>query len=289
MQRDENENAVPEAENPELEDATSSEDSSASQTAEASSDDENRLSGEETEGQEAQDSEEPRKKRGLERRFSELTSQLREAKAALRAYESERERLYQTQPRAAPQDAEAEPSRDQFDDYEDYLVARARYAARQSVLEERQRMEAERQQRLEVEAQQAINERWDVSHDKAIERYDDYLDMYEVIGTSINKDLAAAIKSADDPAEVVYHLGKNPKEFAKLRDKSGMAAVKEVGRIEERITASRQKRSAAPKPPSPVRGNAKATHDPLDVKLGTDQWMKNRMEQRAKRRSESRR
>lgn len=216
------------------------------------------------------ESKEPRPKK---RARSENYRQLRE----------ERDRLWelvqkgqQKQPDAGPQDAE--PKREQFDDYEAFIESRARWVARQEfqtqTKKEREQQQAEKQSKEAKE----IQSRWEDSHEAATESYEDYEDIYESVGSSIDSEQAWAIKMAEEPAEVVYYLGKNPKEFARVKELNGARLLKAIGAIEERIKSQRDQRSRAPDPIEPVRGS-KPTPNQLSDKLSTKEWMARRNKQ----------
>lgn len=277
--------AVPEAENPENEDdSTDAAPSTASDDAEATGD---RDSGDDTAAEDAAD-EKPRRKWGIEKRFHDLTEKLRAAEVALQAREEEVERVYGLLQRgqspeqaAGTRDADAEPDRNQFDDYEQFLEARARWVAREAVrseYEQRERAQVQQSQQAVAAAKEA---RWAEAHNDAFERLDGYEKAFDTVGTSINEDVADAIKSSEAPADVVYWLARNPTTLQGLRKMTGPEAHRAIGRIEERLTTTAP-RSAAPTPPNPVRGNTSGTKNPLDMRLTTDQWIQNRQKLRQK-------
>lgn len=227
-----------------------------------------------SEAEEAPSNDEPKpKKRGASQRIGELVS-LNKAK------DQEIERLVRLlergqTPQQASEDQDQEPKRDAYDDYEAYFDDRAAWRARQEFrqLSEKQQAESTRKQR-EQEAGE-VEARWSQSHEAAADRYDDYDSIFHVVGTSINDDQANAIKMGDEPAEVVYYLGKNPKDFATFKGLSGQSLIKAVGRIEERISAQREQRSKAPPPVKPVRGSQPSSNALLDD-LPIDEWVRRR-------------
>lgn len=207
----------------------------------------------------------------------------RERSQNYRQLREERDRLYELvqksqQKQADPGPVDAEPKREQFDDYEAFIESRARWVARQEfqtqTKKEREQQQAERQSK---EARE-IQSRWEDSHEAATDAYEDYEDIYETVGSSIDSEQAWAIKMADEPAEVVYYLGKNPKEFARVKELNGARLVKAIGAIEERIKSQRAQRSRAPDPIAPVRGS-KPTPNQLSDSLSTKEWMLRRNKQ----------
>jgi hypothetical protein len=72
------------------------------------------------------------------------------------------------------------------------------------------------------------------------------------------------VKDSDNPAELVYFLGKNPEEIDKIGTMTPAQATRYIGRLEARIesntpTPATKKVSAAPKPITPV-GSAKGSN-----------------------------
>lgn len=227
----------------------------------------------------------------LDKRFGELTGEIHSLRGQLAAKEQETERMLQllerggtTEQAAGTQDSDPEPSRDGFEDFQDYLDARSRWVARQEFREQSSKHEKALAQRDAQAAAQAIEERWQRSHTAAIEQHgDEYVELFEAVGRSIDHQMAMDLKLSDDPAAVVFYLGKNPEALDKVRGLRGEHRLMEVGRIEGRLKSERRA-SAAPKPPTPVRGAGAGTSDPLSDKVPIDQWMKNRQAQVSKAR-----
>ena len=219
--------------------------------------------------------EKPRKRRASAR-IGELT-------AINKALVAERDRWMRLAeagkpPEQATSKDDDEPKRDQFDDYEAYIEKRAAWVARTEFRQQQTRHEeSTRRQREQHEAAQA-HARWQDSHDSMLDKYDDYEDIFESVGTSIGGEQAAAIKLAEQPAELVYFLGKNVKELERLKDLSGGPLFRAIGRLEERIERQREKRSAAPPPTTPVRGAAPSGNT-LSDDLPTEEWVRRRNKQ----------
>lgn len=221
----------------------------------------------------SQDDDKPRKRRASQR-ISELV-------AINKAKDAEIERLIRLAQRGdtapAPSD-DTEPKREDFEDYEAFVRADARWQARQEFRQLTEQQQAQQRQQQHEREAAAVQQRWDESHEAALDRYDDYEEMFEAVGTSITGTHASAIRNADDPAEVVYWLGKNPKEFAKFKDLSGVALLKAVGRIEERIHSQRAQQSKAPPPVAPIKGST-PTPNKLTDDLPPEKWLELRNKQ----------
>ena len=156
-------------------------------------------------------------------------------------------------------------------DYEDPLVyasARALWLARQEdradeaaqVRSEidvaKQAREQAEQMRLEDRAREFVDQRTE-----ARARYADYDQVSE--RAFIPREFAPMILECDSPHDVVYYLGKNPDEGRRLSAMNPVAAARELGKIEARLSAPRPKTTtSAPDPISPVRGTASGTKNP---------------------------
>ena len=171
------------------------------------------------------------------------------------------------------------PREQDFSDWGEFQMAQTRWAARQELRDYEARRTQRDQEALAERTNAEINARWAESHEAALDAHDDYEDIYDAVGTRIDAAQAQAIKQADNPADVVYYLGKNPKEFARFRETAPQDLLKAVGRYEERIEAQRQRRSQAPEPVKPVRGQDAAPPNALSDNLTMDEWQRRRNKQ----------
>ena len=95
-------------------------------------------------------------------------------------------------------------------------------------------------------------------------------------GLAINKVMADALKESDKGAEVAYWLGKNPGEAARIAGLTPFTAVREIGRIEERLTSSKavpvepKRITNAAEPITPLSGKSDGAKDPS--KMTDAEW-----------------
>ena len=88
------------------------------------------------------------------------------------------------------------------------------------------------------------------------EKYDDFEDLVSSPDLPITAPMAEAIAESDLGVEVAYFLGKNPAEAMRIAQMSPLAAVREIGKLEAKLTiAAPATSSAAPKPVTPVKGS----------------------------------
>jgi hypothetical protein len=113
--------------------------------------------------------------------------------------------------------------------------------------------------------------------DRVAEARVKYPDFDQVAGNDqlkISQVMAAAIRSSEIGPEVIYHLGANPKEAERIHKLDPIAQAREIGRIEDRLSANppTRKTSSAPAPINPIRGGRveSRTMDTTDPKAAKE-------------------
>lgn len=176
-----------------------------------------------------------------------------------------------------------EPRRDAFDDYEEYLEARADWRAEQKFKEmQAQSQETDRQQAAQRE-RASVQASWSAQVEAAMDRYEDF---EEVAFTATISDSGAdIIAQMDSGADVAYYLGKHPKEAATIAELSPARQAVALGKIEAKLSIEPPKpTSAAPAPVKPVKGSGTVDSGPSD-RDSTEAWMKKRRAELAKLRA----
>lgn len=175
--------------------------------------------------------------------------------------------------RAAEQQARHVPtdlSPEQFETYEDYADALAERKAEELLA----RREAERQQRALLEA---YHDREEAARDK----YDDFEMVAYNPELPVTEAMARAIQASEVGPDVLYHLGTNPKEAARISRLDPILQAREIGKIEAQLDANApvKKTSNAPAPIAPVTARTTGspafdTTDPRSVKnMSTSEWI----------------
>ena len=95
----------------------------------------------------------------------------------------------------------------------------------------------------------------------------------------IDEITGAMVLSSDTPAEIAYHLGKNPKEFERIQALHPIQRAFEIGKMQAAIQAAQKKTTNAPPPPNPVKPKATpaANHAKL-AKENPEEYMRLRNE-----------
>lgn len=207
----------------------------------------------------------PKQSKGVQKRLDELTRRINDERR-------EKERLLALVERSlvkgeapkveAPQ---GPPRRDDFQDYESYLDARADW----QVSEKLKALESKAEQ---ARQQQAIAEReatWEQRQTKAAQKYEDFEEVAFADDLPITPVMAEAMKDSDMGPDVAYFLGKNPSEAERIAKLNPAAQVREIGKIEARLESKAsepvKRPSKAPAPIEPVGGGSPSSTDPAKM------------------------
>ena len=176
------------------------------------------------------------------------------------------QRLAEQQARQQPVDLAPE----QFETYEDYADALAERKAEELLA----RREAELQQRALLDA---YHEREEAARDK----YDDFEMVAYNPELPVTEAMARAIQASEIGPDVLYHLGTNPKDAARISRLDPILQAREIGKIEAQLGAAPpvKKTSNAPAPIAPVTARTTGspafdTTDPRSTKsMSTSEWI----------------
>jgi hypothetical protein len=232
----------------------------------------------------------------IARKIRDNTRRIAQKETEARLYREFAERSERSsRPEPEPKN-DAEPKRDDFDTYEDYTRALARYEARQASLEEvanRERTRGEqdrlaRRERAQTAFRQQLAE--------LIEEDEDA----EALIADVRLPEAAldAIAESDFGARVALHLAKHPEEQKRIAGLTPARQAAAIGRIEASLEAQARKprdgeskdgaekqSSKAPEPIAPVGGRGASAESALPSdKDDIETWLrKERARMRAKR------
>ncbi len=147
------------------------------------------------------------------------------------------------------------PKEEDYEDFASFLEALAEFKADEMLSK---RESAKRQQEAE-KAQVASVERESELRRSLMEsgenKYDDFEDVVKNSPLRIADPAYLAILESDISAELVYHLAKNSDDAKRISEMSPYAQAKEIGKLEDKLTAKPIIKSDAPKPITPVNGS----------------------------------
>jgi len=170
----------------------------------------------------------------------------------------------------APQVKPADVFMEDFASADDYADA----LAERKAVELLERRETARQQ---AEMLNAYHEREEVARDK----YDDFEQVAYNQSLPITEVMAQSIQASDIGPDVLYFLGSDPKEAARISRLNPILQAKEIGKIEASLASSPpvKKTSTAPAPIAPVtaRSNGAPQYDTTDPRstksMSTSEWI----------------
>ena len=161
-------------------------------------------------------------------------------------------------------------------DPEKYAEARATYEADRR-LKEYQSKQREDSQKQSIER---VSTDWEMKIAKAEDKYEDF---EEKVGKLDPRNpVVLAIMESDIGADIAYHLGSHVDEAKKIFALSPASAIREIGKLEARLSTPTEKPKApskAPAPITPLTGTAPVSSSAPSDQDDTADWIKKRQRQ----------
>jgi len=236
---------------------------------------------EESTTSESDEEEKPKKKGGFQRRIDELTRKNYEAQREAEAYKAQLAQ-YQQQVQQQQMQNDAVPPKLADYNYDETAYYQAVQDWNESQIKrfqesQQQQAEQQRQYQERIRANQAMQEKMI----KAQEKYPDFaakINNPELPPLAqINSAAYQAVIDSDAFDDVAYYLASNPSEVYHFSSLSPIRAVKEVARLEAKLSAKPAAPAAPITPPSTVKPRAESVKDPDS--MGVDEWMEYRNSQ----------
>lgn len=216
------------------------------------------------------------KKNGVQKRIDELTRERYEAQR-----QADHWRQVAEQRAQQPQRTEASnpPRLEEYQDVDSFLNARDAWVLEQAearifqkAQEQSQRNQVEQQQQQREVEQQIRVERFKAQEMDAVTRYPDYAQAVAMphIAQAVQArpDILENVLDSEHGADIAYYLAKNPAQLQTLTALSPLAAVREIGRIEQMFMGSPRKQATnAPDPVRTVGGKAEAGRNPENMSI----------------------
>jgi hypothetical protein len=204
-----------------------------------------------SESEETQEEVKPKKKGGYQKK-------LERASLAL----SEREqRIQELEAKLAEQTAKAvslpkEPNIADFESQSEYTKAVAKWTLATERAEAKAQEEKLEQQKEARNLQSAYNTKLQ-EFVKTAPDFEDAMD--EIEHVKINDALGKAIITSDMAPAVMYELAKNPKELERINALPPLAAAREIGKLELKLSTPKTETKTTTKAPAPIKTvNAKS-------------------------------
>lgn len=223
--------------------------------------------------------------KGVQKRIDRAVRQKYEAEARSKMLE---ERVAAMESRQyAPQQRQAddsEPTIDKFDNFDQYVAAKAEYIAKKQI--ESTLSEREKRQSAEREATERTKtvDSWNKRIAAATAEMPDFEEVLASSDVPMTPPMQQAIMESDIGPKLAYYLANNPEEAEKIAGMSPIGAIRTLGRIEERLSNSKPavKSTDAPPPIKASGSTATVTKDPhkmSDAEFAA--WRKNQIKARA--------
>lgn len=215
-----------------------------------------------------------RAKKGFQKRINELTRANKLKEKEVDYWKAEALKNYQQgeQPKSQPQE-DKPPSEDDFESYDDYIVARAEYQAEKKFTARQQkRQEEERQaseQRKFAEAQRQFLERGNALSEKI----PDFWEQIDNSDIQMTKGMAQLIAESENGPALAYYLATNDDIAGQLASLPEHQAIYRLGQIEAQLkSASKPKPKPKPAPLRQLSGSTPVNTDPAAAKTDDDYY-----------------
>ena len=188
----------------------------------------------------------PKRKPSVQERIDEVTRARRQAERDADYWRNEALKSREPQPtqpqqQAAPESDEPNPENYTYGEGDaQFIRDLARYETRREFAEQARIQQVQ-------QAAQAIEQTWEQRQQDFAKAAPDYFEAID--GEWIcSETMADAIRTSDEGAAVAYHLAKNPTEAHRIAGLPPLAQVRELGKLEGRLSAQR-----APEPSPPIK------------------------------------
>ena len=224
--------------------------------------------------------------KGVQKRIDKITRQKYEAEARSKMLEERVAAMESRQyaPQQQRQADDSEPTIDKFDNFDQYVAAKAEYIAKKQI--ESTLSEREKRQSAEREATERTKtvDSWNKRIAAATAEMPDFEEVLASSDVPMTPPMQQAIMESDIGPKLAYYLANNPDEAEKIAGMSPIGAIRTLGRIEERLSNSKPavKSTDAPPPIRATGSNATVTKDPhkmSDAEFAA--WRKNQIKARA--------
>ena len=179
-----------------------------------------------------------------------------------------RQQLEAERAKAKPQDG-GEPKREDFEVYEDYLRAAAKYEAKQAASEtlnaERKGTEQRAQEQQRSQVSEELAKSWEsreVAFRKLTPDYDEVVAPFvDAELQTIHPQARQALVESESGAAILYHLADNLAEVERIAKLSPARQTAEIGKLELKLPVNAKRTTSAPAPARPVASRASGSKD----------------------------
>lgn len=236
-----------------------------------------------------------KKKGGFQRRIDKLSAQKTAAQQEAEYWKqqalkgaSESKQASTVETKAASSEGKPDPAK--FETHSEYFEALTDWKTEQKLNERDQKLEKSKIENEQKKTVQTYQERAKAFAEKNADFDEALADVDDIVISPAVRDI---ILTSENGPELAYELAKNRDEFARICKLPSLAAAREIGKIESRLTpksssekTESKKITSAPKPLAPVGtgGKGSTPKSIFDPNLSQSEYERLRKEQIKKRR-----
>lgn len=192
----------------------------------------------------------PKKRTSAKQRIDELTAARRSAERVAELERARADKFAEALAAKSPQaqvQPQTAPKQDDFENYDEFLVAKAKHEVRQEV-----RAEFEAERKRETEARQNARGRevartFSTRAAAAREKFTDYDDVVNSSEVAVTDTMMQAIMLSEKGPDVAYYLASNPETVTRIASLAPIDQARELGILEANLDPPK-KTTTAPKP-----------------------------------------
>ena len=204
-------------------------------------------------------------KRGIQKRFHELTSKIRDLETQLSSSRETSAASSEVNPEQAQQSRQGEPQPGDYADVNEYIADLTKFTIRS----EQQAQQRQYVDRINQEQERVAFESW-TKRENALrgkhEDYDEAIESVKIPATPAIGELRSFLAESEVGPELLYHLAKNPAEVERIAALPPRRAIAEIGKLEDKLSTPKPKAPAvtkAPPPPQTVSTKSSPGQKPL--------------------------
>lgn len=202
--------------------------------------------------------------KGVQKRIDRAVREKYEAQARTRMLEERLAALETRQVSPPRQNDDSEPTIDKFDNFDQYVAAKAEYIAKKQI--ESTLTARDKHQSAEREATERTKtvESWNKRVAAITAEMPDFEEVITSSDVPMTQPMEQAILESEIGPKLAYYLANNPEEAEKIAAMSPIGAIRTLGRIEERLATAKPevKPTNAPAPIKPLGSRATVAKDP---------------------------
>lgn len=203
----------------------------------------------------------------MQKRIDRAVRQKYEAEARTKMLEERltamESRQYQAPPQQRQQD-DSEPTIDKFDNFDQYVAAKAEYIASRTINKTLTEREAQQKAAYEAAERTKTADSWTKRIAAATVEMPDFEEVLASSDVPMTNSMQQAIMESEHGTKLAYYLATHPDEATDIAGMSPIGAIRTLGRIEERLATAKPvvKTTNAPAPITPIGSRATVSKDP---------------------------